>query len=197
MAKPFSDLEKRAIALVAVMPDYNQWPDEELRNYWKWKIRADKSSHNLPPASERPNGRKLDKVAIEPFAGMPVDNLFAKVSISKRSNTAAGAPLKTALGFKTLTDGSANTPVQKSITLGKFKPARVYWRTGAAESSITRPPSRITGRVYKSYYSATDEGYTAPFGKVGTDTLVARQKAIITALENINLITFSPEIYRD
>jgi hypothetical protein len=84
--------------------------------------------------------------------------------------------------------------------LGRFKPAKVYYRTGAAADSISRT-SRITGRTYKSYYTGSDEGYTAPFGKVNTaDTEVERRTAIKAAIvaadTTANLISFTPEKYR-
>lgn len=196
MGKPYSDLEKRAFALLAGGGNPANTQDEELRNYWTWKLNPRDNSHDLPTASQRSTNRKLNSVAIEPFAGMPFPDLFAKVSISKRSDTATSGAIRTAVGFVSLTDGTNNTKLQKSITLGRFIPARVYWRTGEAASPVART-SRITKRPYKSYYSAGDEGYSAPFGKVGTDTLVQRQTAIKTALGTaINLVTFSPEKYR-
>jgi hypothetical protein len=85
----------------------------------------------------------------------------------------------------------------KAFRLGKFKPARVYARTGAAATSADRT-SRITGRKYKSYYQESDEGYSAPFGKkAATDTQAERQQEIKievqSIVDTINLITFTPE----
>jgi len=189
MGKRCGDLEKRALAVLAGGGNPANSQDEELRNYWTWRINPSDNSHNLPAASERPTGRKLDEVAIEPFNIDLVADLFVKVNISQRSNGAAATAVKTACGFKTL------TATQKALRVDRFKPARVYWRTGDATNSVVRT-SRITKRSYKSYYSAGDEGFSVPFGKVGTDSIVERQAAIRAALAGINLITFSPEIYR-
>ena len=103
-----------------------------------------------------------------------------------------GTNIKAACAYKALSDG------QQSLRLRGYNPAYVYWRTGAATDSISRT-SRITKRPYKSYYAATDEGYLAPFGKdAAADTEGSRQRVIRAALGNtINLITFTPEKYRE
>ena len=188
MGKPFSDLERRAIALVAVQPNYTTWPDEELRKFWAWKIYADRASHNLPAASERPTGRKKTKVYLTPFGqNIPTTVVFG-CTISERSNTARTTQSLTdaALGYEPIA-------AKMDLTTKRFKPARVYYRTGDAADSIGRV-SRITGRTYKTYYSGSDQGYSAPFGKVGTDTEGARQTALKTAIgTDIKLITFTSE----
>lgn len=190
MGKPYSDLEKRALAVLAGGGNPATSQDEELRNYWQWRVNPRDSSHNLPEASTRTAGRKLDTVAIEPFSITLITNLFAAVTISQRTNNAAVAAVKTACGFRAL------AAEQKSLPIKRFTPARVYWRTGEAATSANRT-SRITKRNYKSYYAAGDEGYSAPFGKVGTDSVDQRQVAIAAALGNtIQRITFSPEKYR-
>ena len=85
--------------------------------------------------------------------------------------------------------------------MARFTPAKVYWRKGAATTPITRT-SRITGRKYKSYYEANDEGFTAPFGeKTANDTVTERQQAIRAAIQTetstIDLLSFSPEKARN
>ncbi len=191
MARRFSDLEKRALALLAGGVDPTTSQDEAVRNFWQWKINPSAASHNLPAASERPNGRKTDPVYLKPFALTLPANIVAEVSLSKRSNTAAGDGIKTACGLIALTVGT-----DTALKLKAFTPARVYWRTGEAATSATRT-SRITNQPYKSYYTATDEGYSVPFGRKGTDSLSARQDEIKAAIPaGISLITFSPEKYR-
>jgi hypothetical protein len=194
MGKPFSDLEKRAFAILAGGGDPAQSNDSDVRNFWIWKLNPTNADHNLPAASERPTGRKLDTIAIEPFAGLPVPGLFANASMSQRTAAAAAAGIKTACGQKTLATG------ESALWIGRFTPAKVYYRTGAAATSIERT-SRITKRTYKSYYEAADEGYSLPFGKVtSTDTIAERQSAIATAIQaavtDANLISFSPEVFR-
>jgi hypothetical protein len=114
--------------------------------------------------------------------------------MSQRTAAAAAAGIKTACGQKTLATG------ESALWIGRFTPAKVYYRTGAAATSIERT-SRITKRTYKSYYEAADEGYSLPFGKVtSTDTIAERQSAIATAIQaavtDANLISFSPEVFR-
>jgi hypothetical protein len=189
MGKPYSDLEKHAIRLITVQPDYTQWTDEEVRKYWAWKIRADKASHNLPSASERPSGRKLSPVYLKPFGKNLPATVFYQAGITTRSKEAKVNQGLTdeVLGY--LTPGAdANNEEPK-----RFKPARVYYRTGAATTPVTRT-SRITGREYKTYYAAVDQGYSMPFGKKGTDTEAQRHQEIIAAIGNdIHRITFTPE----
>lgn len=191
MGKPFSDLEKRAYAILANGGDPAQSQDQELAKYWRWRINPSLDSHDLPTASERPNGRKLDEVAIIPFGiDLPV-NQYAKTTISKRSSTFISSGVKTALQIK---DIVADTTAYR---LARFRPAKVYARTGAAENPEERT-SRITGRKYKSYYAAADQGYTMPFGSTeAASTVAERQAAISAAIKTqdatIDLITFSPE----
>lgn len=188
MGKRFSDLEKRAIAILANGGNPATSNDEALKNYWQWKINPSSAAHRLPTASKRTSGRRLDTRHIKPFSIDLAADQFAKVQISRRTDTAAGT-VKTFLGHQTLSGA------QKGVKLGNFSPAQVYWRTGAATDSATRT-SRITNQPYKSYYAGADEGYSAPFGQVGSDTMAVRQQAIKNALGNtINLISFSPEKY--
>lgn len=191
MGKRFGDLEKRALAILANGGNPATSQDEALRNYWAWKINPSANSHNLPTASERPNGRKTVAAYLEPFAvDLPTD-LLAKVSISTRSNTAANAAqVKTASEVITALTGAT-----VALALKGFTPARVYWRTGEATSSSPRT-SRITNQPYKSYYAATDEGFSIPFGRKSTDPLSKRQKDIKAALPAGTRVTFSPEKYR-
>lgn len=192
MARRFSDLEKRALAILANGGNPATSQDEALRNYWNWKINPSSAAHNLPAASERPNGRKKIPVYLEPFAIDLPTGVIAKVTISQRSNTATTQPVRDACGLVLL---NANA----GLGLKGFTPARVYWRTGESATSALRI-SRITNQPYKSFYTATDEGFSVPFGRSGTQSLAQRQAAIKTAIapagSPINLITFSPEKYR-
>ena len=193
MGKPFSDLEKRAFTILANGGDPAASQDSELASYWRWRINPSLNSHDLPAASERPDGRKLDDVYINPFGVDMPTGVFAKVSASQRALTYAQAGLKTALQHTTL------AATETGFKLGNFKPAKVYLRTGAAATSLSRT-SRITGREYKSYYAREDEGYTYPFGQNNdAETLSDRQSEIRTAIlaqdSTINLISFSPEKY--
>jgi hypothetical protein len=70
MGKPYSDLEKRAIAILSGGGDPATSQDQELAKYWKWRLNPSATSHDLPEASIRDTGRKLDDVAIEPFGGV-------------------------------------------------------------------------------------------------------------------------------
>lgn len=195
MAKPFSDLEKRAIAILANGGDPTQSRDLELARYWEWRINPSADSHDLPAASERPEGRKLDDFAINPFGLDLGADVFAKVTMSKRTQAALSDPQKTALQIQ------AVEPTTKAYRLANFKPAKVYWREGAANTAIERT-SRITGRKYKTYYEPTDQGYTAPFGtNTAGDTVNQRQAAIRAAIQTatstIDLLTFTPEKSRN
>lgn len=192
MGKPYSDLEKRAIAILAGGGNPATSQDTAIANYWKWKINPSSSDHKLPIPSLRTTGRKKSDVALNPFGADLAANIFAKAQITKRTNDAMPANLKTACAYKALSgsDGQA-------LRLRGYKPAYVYWRTGEATTSEQRT-SRVTKRPYKSYYKAEDDGYLAPFGQsVATDTEGDRQKAIKLALPNINLVTFTPERYRE
>lgn len=191
MGKPFSDLEKRAFAILANNGDPTQSKDKELAEYWKWRLDPTLASHDLPAASERPNSRKLQQVALVPFGIDLPTNQYAKTTISKRSFDFASSGVLDDLALESV---DADTIAYR---LARFRPAIVYARTGAADVTVSRT-SRITGRKYKSYYAAADEGYTMPFGKkVAADTVTERQAAIRAALEakteTIDLITFSPE----
>jgi len=190
MAKRFGDLEKRALAILANGGNPATSQDEALRNFWQWKINPSANSHNLPAASERPNGRQTSPVYIKPFSVALAGTIYAKVTISQRSNTAATQPIKDACGLTVITTNDVG------LGLKGFTPARVYWRTGRADSSSDRT-SRITNQPYKSYYAAGDEGFSVPFGLRSTDNLAKRQNDIKAAINLPNaLITFSPEKYR-
>lgn len=193
MARRFSDLEKQAVAILANGGNPANSQDEALRNYWQWKINPSSAAHRLPSTSKRPQGRKTDAVFLEPFAIDLPTGIVAKVTISRRSGTAATQPIRAACGLISVTNQQAG------IGLKGYTPARVYWRTGAAETSSDRI-SRITNQPYKSFYAGTDEGFSVPFGRNGTDSLAQRQQAIKNAIapqgSPIQLITFSPEKYR-
>lgn len=191
MGKRFGDLEKQAIAILANGGNPATSQDEALRNYWAWKINPSSSAHRLPAASKRTTGRKTRNIFIKPFGVDLPAAIFAQVTISERSNTAASAGVKGACAV-TATMG----PTDTGMPIKGFVPARVYWRTGEAATSSDRI-SRITNQPYKSFYAGTDEGYSVPFGQSGSDSLAKRQKDIETALALPNaLVTFSPEKYR-
>lgn len=189
MANRFSDLEKSVKAILANGGNPSTSSDDAVRRYWEWYTNPSSAAHRLPTTSVRGNNRRLSDRHITPFTVEMVAGTFARVKISARTATAAAA-LTNALGYQTLTAG------QNSYGLKSFKPAQVYWRTGAATDSSPRT-SRITGRPYKSYFTGADEGYTASFGRPNTtDTYTDRQRAISTALgNNIQLITFTGEKY--
>lgn len=188
MAKPYRDLERRALDILASGGNPANSADKYLRNYWEWRLNPSANSHDLPAASERPTGRKKTSVYLKPFGkNLPADTLY-KASITIRSNQARGGQglSDSVLGYEPL--GTKNDEEPK-----RFRPARVYYRTGDSTTPITRT-SRITTRVYKSYYSSGDQGFSMPFGRVGTDTEKERQNAIRTAIGNdINLVTFTAE----
>ncbi|MBE9191403.1 hypothetical protein IQ230_13815 [Gloeocapsopsis crepidinum LEGE 06123] len=191
MPKPFSDLEKRAIAILASGGNPANSADLELARYWQWKINPSSSAHDLPATSTRTTGRKKDPVYLLPFAVILATDVLAKVQMTRRTAAALPANVKTACGHEVL--GS-----KSGYRFRSYKPAYVYWRTGASETSDPRT-SRITGRKYKSAFTAGDEGFLAPFGKTAsTDTEGAKQEAIFAAFPTPKpaLITFTPEKYR-
>lgn len=193
MGKPYSDLEKRAIAILAGGGNPATSQDTAVANYWKWKINPSSNDHKLDPASTRTTGRKKDPVFLLPFGATLAANVLAKVQMTKRTADAltAQSAVKPECNHKTL------ATTDQGLRLRGYNPAYVYWREGAATSSTSRP-SRITKRPYKSYYAAGDKGYLAPFGrKDGTQTELAAQDAIRKKFPaEINLISFTPEKYR-
>lgn len=192
MAKPYSDLEKRAIAILANGGNPANSQDTAVAKYWAWKTNPSSNDHKLPETSTRTADRKKDALAILPFGITLNASIFARAQITKRTNTSMPGAVKTACAYKT---AGANDQV---LRLNGFNPAYVYWRVGAATSSTPRT-SRITGRPYKSYFAAGDQGYLAPFGRNNSsDVEGERQKAIKTAFGTTsNLITFTPENYRN
>ncbi len=198
MGKRFGDLEKQALAILANGGNPATSQNTALANYWQWRINPSAPSHNLPELSERPNGRQTMPVYLKPFSVNLAAAIFAKVTISERSDTAAGTTVKAACELST----DPLTPTTNiGLAIKGFKPARVYWRTGRADSSTDRT-SRITREDYKSYYAAGDQGFSVPFGAKSGDSLATRQndiKEAVKALSGVGpkaLITFSPEKYR-
>jgi hypothetical protein len=191
MGKPYRDLEQRAIAILANGGNPATSQDQAVARYWQWKINPSSNAHKLPATSVRTANRKKDPVYLLPFAVNLNTSIYAKAQITKRTNTALPAGVKSVCGYKTLSTGD------QGLRLNSYKPAYVYWRTGEAATSSPRT-SRITNRTYKSYYAGGDEGYLAPFGRQNTaDTEGDRQKVIKAAFgTGINLITFTPEMYR-
>ena len=51
MAKPYSDLEKQALAIIRGGGDPSTSQDEGLANFWKWKLNPAATSHDLPSES--------------------------------------------------------------------------------------------------------------------------------------------------
>lgn len=193
MGRPYSDLEKQCVAILANGGNPASSSDEAVAKYWAWKINPSSSAHQFTgdrATSKRSTGRKLDTKYIQPFDGIVATATLIEVSISQRAMTDISETVRNTFGFQTPSGTNQKVPLKR------FKPAKVYYRTGAAETSAERT-SRITGRKYKSYYSASDNGYSAPFGLVGSDTELQRRTAIKTALgATINLITFTPQVYR-
>lgn len=190
MGKPYSDLEKRAIAILANGGNPAQSSDQAVAKFWQWYTNPSNANHKLPTASKRTTDRKKDPVYIKPFGKDLLAASYAKVQISKRTNAALPAATKTACNYHTL--GAA----EEGYRLRGFNPAYVYWRTGEATTPTDRT-SRITGRSYSSYFAAGDQGYTAPFGKTGTESESDRQRAIKATLTTFNLVTFTPEKFRE
>lgn len=191
MAKPFGDLEKRAIAILAAGGDPATSADTALANYWKWKLNPSANSHDLPAASERPNGRKLQDIALVPFGIDLPTGQYARTTISERSFDFASQGILDELMLESI---DVNTVAYR---LARFRPAKVYARTGAAETSVERT-SRITGRAYKTYYAASDEGFTMPYGNTATPSTPTERQAVITAAiqaldTTVDLITYTPE----
>lgn len=191
MGRPFSDLEKRAFTILANGGDPAQSLDTELASYWAWRINPSLESHDLSAASTRITGRKLQETGINPFGMDLPANTFAKATLTKRTQDFITAPLKTALQHNDL------APTTTAYRLARFRPARVYARTGAADTPTERT-SRITGRKYKTYYTQADEGYSMPYGQnADGDTDRQRQTAITAAIKTqdttVDLISYSPE----
>lgn len=88
MARSFSDLEKRAIAILANGGNPATSQDTALARYWQWKINPSSNAHNLPEASTRNAGRKKDEVALTPFGVDLNTTIFAKAQLTKRTNAA-------------------------------------------------------------------------------------------------------------
>ena len=191
MGKPFADLEKQALAILANGGDPTQSKNKAVAEFWEWKINPSAPSHNLPAASERPTGRKLDDVNIKPFTQPLKTGVLARVTVSKRSKEASTDGIISAAEHRQL--GTDDI----SIALKGFKPARVYWRTGASATAEERT-SRITGRKYKSYYTAADEGFSLPYGNSATGTTQYEKQTTLKTLiapanSTVDLVTFTPE----
>jgi hypothetical protein len=194
MGKPYSDLEKQALAVIRGGGNPANSADKGLANYWTWRLDPLDASHDLPEASTRSTGRKLDYIAVKPFATLAVATQYAKVTISQRSLQGMPTALKATAGFKTIIEEPG------ALLLGKFTPAKVYFRRSTGSTNTERT-SRITKRKYKTAYSASDQGYGVPFGKVAaTDTLLSSQEDIAALLGGGTTpwtqITFSPEKFR-
>jgi hypothetical protein len=191
MGKPFSDLEKQALRLLAGGGNPLTGNDEELKKYWKWRINPGDVSHNLPDASTRTVGRQLNEIGIIPFGLDLATNQVAKTTVSQRSQTFY-ASKKSELGHKTLGGTTIAIPLD-------FIPAKIY----ARQSTATAPrqeTSRITGRKYKTKFTSANQGFSAPFGlKTAGDEIAARQLALAVAireLQDVQLVTFTPERFK-
>jgi hypothetical protein len=191
MGKPFSDLEKQALRLLAGGGDPLTGNDEELRKYWKWRINPADSSHDLPDASTRTTGRQTNEIGITPFGMDLAVNQYARVIISQRS-AAFYDSKKSELGHKIINATNIGIPLE-------FTPAKIYARRGAS-ATPTQKISRITGRKYKTKFSPSDEGFSAPFGiKTAGESIAVRQAVLATeigALASVGLVTFTPERFK-
>jgi hypothetical protein len=191
MGKPFSDLEKQALRLLAGGGNPLTGNDDQLKKYWKWRINPGDPSHNLPTESTRTVGRQLNEIGIIPFGLDLATNQVAKTTVSQRSQTFY-ASKKSELGHKTLGGTTITIPLD-------FIPARIY----ARQSTATAPreeTSRITGRKYKTKFTSANQGFSAPFGlKTAGDEIAARQLALaveIRGLQDVQLVTFTPERFK-
>jgi hypothetical protein len=191
MGKPFSDLEKQALRLLAGGGDPLTGNDEELKKYWRWRINPGDPSHDLPDTSTRTVGRELVEIGITPFGLDLAAGQAARVTISTRSKDFYD-PKKSELGHKVLSATVIGIPLD-------FRPAKVYARKGAAETPQSKT-SRITGRKYKTKFVSGDQGFTSPFGlKVAGESIAVRQAALATEIGSIGtvgLVTFTPERFK-
>jgi hypothetical protein len=191
MGKPFSDLEKQALRLLAGGGNPLTGNDEELKKYWKWRINPGDISHNLPTASTRTTGRQTNEIGITPFGLDLAATQYARVTISIRS-AAFYDSKKSELGHKTLNTTNIGIPLE-------FTPAKIYARRGAS-ATPSEKISRITGRKYKTKFTPSDEGFTAPFGlKTAGESIAVRQAVLATeigALASVGLVTFTPERFK-
>lgn len=191
MGKPFSDLEKQALRLIAGGGNPLTGNDEELKKYWQWRINPAAPSHDLPEASSRATGRTLVDIGIIPFGFDLAASQVAKATISQRSKAFYNGE-KEELGHKTISETVIGIPLE-------FKPAKIYARRGAA-TTPREERSRITGRKYKTKFSPTDQGFTAPFGvKTAGEEISDRQRALaikIYAIEGVGIVTFTPERFK-
>lgn len=192
MGRPFSDLEKQALRLLAGGGNPLTGNDEELKKYWQWRINPAAPSRRLPAESSRATGRQTNEVGITPFGFELAASQVARVTISQRLAAFYNAE-KDELGLKTLSATVIGIPLE-------FTPAKIYARRGAA-TTPREETSRITGRKYKTKFSPTDEGFTAPFGsKTSGDSIAVRQAALalkIGAFSGVGIVTFTPERFKN
>ena len=191
MGKPFSDLEKQALRLLAGGGNPLTGNDEELKKYWKWRINPGDPSHDLPNESTRTAGRQLSEIAITPFGMDLAANQYARVTISIRSAEFYDAK-KAELGHKVLNATNIGIPLN-------FVPAKIYARKGEGATPLPKT-SRITGRKYKTRFTPSDQGFTAPFGaKTAGDSIAVRQSVLATeigGISTVGLVTFTPEKFK-
>lgn len=185
----FSDLDRQVTTLLKDGKDPLTSNDPRVKAYWEWKLNQGGDKRKQRPESIRSNDRDLKNVAILPFSLTLPANFFFKATISKRAKAITGAG--SVYGYQTL----SGSDIALQVDSRDFTPAKVYFRNAAADASVTRPASRITKQPYKSRFAATDEGYQAPFGKVGTDNYNARVTALNTTLESYELRSFKNEKY--
>lgn len=106
MGKPYSDLEKRAIAILAGGGNPATSQDTAVANYWQWKINPSSAAHRIGEASTRTSGRKKKEVALNPFGADLAQGIFAKAQITQRTDTALSAGVKTACAYQNATNES-------------------------------------------------------------------------------------------
>jgi hypothetical protein len=187
MGTRFEDLEARLRTFLLAGGNIDNCQDEELRNYGRWRLFKDPSSRDLPAASER-DKRGQSLLMLTPFdPNLVTGTTEAGVTISGRSKAWATSNL----GKFGLTAYDADNV----IWLGYFTPAKAYVRPSTATKATVDRISRITKKPYKTKFSQGDEGYTVPFGKVGTSGY-SEVAADISTLAGKGVARFTPEKVR-
>lgn len=187
MGRRFNDLEARLRTYLSTGASLDACQDIELKNYGKWKLFQDPSARDLPAASER-DKRGQSLLMIDPFDEtlMPATSKCG-VILSGRS--------KAWVNNKLATFGLIAFDKDKARWLGFYTPAKAYVRPSTATKATNQRKSRITQKNYKSKFSAGDEGYTVPFGKVGASSY--REVTVgISAVAGTGIARFTPEIVK-
>lgn len=187
MANRFSRLEAQVIELHKAGIDPSTSQDQRVKKYWAWKSWANEAAHERAEGSTRQTQGEV-YVAILPFAVAGTNN-FVAVPLSRRAfdaNPISGK--KATFGWKTVAAG------ETADYRRNFEPAKAIIRAKGGEQTQI---SKITGRKYKTKSGPTQQGYVYPFGRIGTGTESAAQKAILAAVKETHSISFKPEVYRE